>query len=110
MTTQAIACSLSGSAGQHFLLTATDLTWSNDMVDDNGLQLGEVLSGQRITGAVGSYTGGCCTFRIYNPFTKQVKALWFGAIVTEEIFVPLERSISIDKDDKLQCYPSAVTT
>jgi len=110
MSTQAIGASVCGNAGNHFLLTATDLTWNNDLVDANGLNIGATLAGKQITGAVSFYNAGCCAFRIYNPQTNQVKAMWFGEITTEQIYHEFGKTVTITKEDKIQAYPSAVTT
>lgn len=109
MTTQAVGSSVHGSAGNHYIATATDLTWG-DLVDANSLDIGETLAGQRLTGAVAFYNAGCAAFRIYSPISKIVKVIWFGKITTEQTAVEFERPVQIEKEDKIQVYPSAVTT
>ena len=107
--TNATQVSLYGTAGDTFTKANTDDSWGT-AVNPDGLNLGDVLKNETISGYSGSYTDALGCFRIRNTVTNDVKYIGLLSVITEEEYVPLDYSVSIEENDILEVFTVAVPT
>ena len=106
MSTQAMKVSLISSRGEmalEYTATLTDDAGYAELVDSvNGLSLYKTMKGMSIDRFIGSYAGGCGSFRIRNTNNNTIKAIEAVPKAGGEYVDRLFKPVTIQDNDVIE--------